>query len=302
MITNGRIMPSSSWSRKWQWYITFPVCLASLPATVTIVFARTVMVSFQPASSGRTGSTAPRVIGLVVPPVAKSMPPASIELMSTSTQFAATSKHHIDDGPLLPGVGCRKECGGVFECRADTAQGSQATGHRDLHDSIAGFDTGFDTVPDVLHLPKLRHHTGFVVGGQDESLNGVGGYVCRREASEVAGQHRRYPLRRLPAFRDPEFHHLGMRDVGRGHGGTRWLSGDGVDELEPLPRVGAEIDDDVGSFGGRSESVSIGRGVSSSPRSVPMRVIAPRTGGAGLAVDHDEPVGPVGRDVTTRNR
>ena len=26
MTTNGRIMPSSSWSRKWQWYITFPVC------------------------------------------------------------------------------------------------------------------------------------------------------------------------------------------------------------------------------------------------------------------------------------
>ena len=45
---DGRIMSLPSWSRKWQWYITFPVCLASLPATVTSVFARTVMVSFQP--------------------------------------------------------------------------------------------------------------------------------------------------------------------------------------------------------------------------------------------------------------
>ena len=90
---------------------------------------------------------------------------------------------------------------------------------------------GFDVMPDVPHLPELRHHTVFVVGGQDESLNGVGGYVCRREASEVRAVS---PVSagRLP-FPRSGIHHLGMRGCWPRARRHPLLSGDGVDELEP---------------------------------------------------------------------
>ncbi|GAA3027905.1 hypothetical protein GCM10020000_00460 [Streptomyces olivoverticillatus] len=76
ITVKGRIMPMSSCSSRWQWYMNRPLAPWKRPMTLTICPAGTWIVSFQPASPPDTGAEPAYSSGARVPPstVSKLLP------------------------------------------------------------------------------------------------------------------------------------------------------------------------------------------------------------------------------------